>query len=515
MSRTKIKVKMVKKILRLFFVEELFRQTISKRLGMPRSTVRDYINRAVKQKLTWNQIESLTDDAIRQRLFPERTKKITPEWKKVQAELKRSGVTLQLLWEEYYDNAANHYCYSEFCRLFAEWQKQNKLWLPHDHIPGEILYVDYAGHTIPYYDKETGEQHSAQIFVASLGASKFIFCEATASQSLSCWTGSHARAFSFFGGSTEIVVPDNLKSAVNKAHRYDPMINLTYESCANHYGVTIMPARVRTPKDKALAENAVQQVERRILAALRDNRFYSIAEINQAITPLLLALNQRLMKKYHASRYELFNKLDKPALKPLPIKPYEYSTWKSERVNGGYHICVDDHFYSVPSKHISDLVQIKASEKYIAVFYQEKRIALHLRDDTPFAYTTDDSHRPISHQKYLECNADTLLKTAKEIGEHTHNFIEQLLKLSKEHQKKILRRALGILNLRHHYDDKRLEAALAKAKDFHFASLHDVEAILKNGLEKVQQDVDDESTAPQDHEFIRGADYYDNNDEDN
>ena len=267
------------------------------------------------------------------------------------------------------------------------------------------------------------------------------------------------------------------------------------------------------PKDKALAENAVLQSERRILALLRDQRFYSVAEINIAIAPLLLALNQREMKKYRASRYALFYKLDKPALKPLPLAPYEYALWQSERVNGGYHIRVDDHFYSVPYKHIGNVVQIKAGENRIEVFYQEKRIALHLRDDTPFGHTTEDSHRPISHQKYLDCNADTLLETAKEIGKHTYQFITQLLELGDEHQKKVLRRALGILNLRYHYDDKRLEAALAKAQDFHFASLHDVEAILKNGLEETQQDVEDESTAPQDHEFIRGADYYNDDDE--
>lgn len=505
---------MVKKILRLFFVEGLLRKTISKRLDVPRSTVRDYINRAEKQKLTWKKIETLSDDDIRQQLFPDRTKKAEPDWKKVQAELKRKGVTLQLLWEEYYSNAAKHYCYSEFCRLFGEWQKLHKLWLPHDHVPGEMLYVDYAGDTIPYYNRETGEEYTAQIFVASLGASKFIFCEATSSQALPCWTGSHARAFAYFGGVTELLVPDNLKGGVTKPHRYDPLINSTYEAFANHYGCTIMPARVRMPKDKALAENAVLQSERRILALLRDQRFYSVAEINTAIAPLLVTLNQREMKKYRASRHALFYKLDKPALKPLPLAPYEYALWQSERVNGGYHIRVDDHFYSVPYKHIGNVVQIKAGENRIEVFYQETRIALHLRDDTPFAHTTEDSHRPISHQQYLNCNADTLLETAKEIGNHTYQFITQLLELGDEHQKKVLRRALGILNLRYHYDDKRLEAALAKAQDFHFASLHDVEAILKNGLEETQQDVEDENTAPQDHEFIRGADYY-NDDEEN
>jgi len=328
----------IKDVLRLHFELGLGRRQIGRSLNMSHSTVGDYLRRAEAAGFSWPLPESLDEATLQRRLFPAdpavaNHARPLPNWAEVHNELKRKGVTLSLLWDEHIALSPQGYRYSRFCDLYRSWVGKLTTSMRQIHKAGEKMFVDYAGHTLPIVDRKTGEIHDAQVFIAVLGASSYTFAEATRSQGLQDWIGSHVRALSFFGGVPQIIVPDNLKSAVTRPDRYEPEVNPTYDDLANHYGTAVIPARVRKPKDKAKAEVAVQVVERWILARLRNHTFFSLAEANAAIGKLLTDLNNRPFKKLPGSRREAFESLDRPALQPLPAVPFEFAQWKKARVN--------------------------------------------------------------------------------------------------------------------------------------------------------------------------------------
>ena len=323
--------------------------------------------------------DTLTDAELERLLFPALRKssdrdRVPPDLLKVHQELQKKNVTLFLLWQEYREQHAKGYQYSWFCDQYRNWLGTRDLSMRQTHRAGEKLFVDYAGQTLPVIDPRTGEIRSAQIFVAVLGASNYTYAEATWSQSLPDWIGSHQRSFTFFGGLPELVVPDNLLSGVTKAHRYEPDLNPTYLEMATHYGVAIVPARVRKPKDKAKAEVGVQIVERWILASLRNQSFFSLTELNQTIQQLLLKLNQRPFKKLPGSRSDLFQSFDKPALKALPMTPYVYAEWKVVRVHIDYHVDIEGHYYSVPYRLVKQQLDARITENTIEVFKKGERV---------------------------------------------------------------------------------------------------------------------------------------------
>ena len=297
----------------------------------------------------------------------------------VYEEAKKKGVTLRLLWEEYYQSdPASAYSYSQFCNLYKEWKKKLSPVIVQEYKAGEIAFVDYAGVKVPYIDRLTGEVKEASIFVASLGASSYTYAEAQESERLDCWIRGHINAFDYFEGVPEIVVPDNLKTGVKSPCYYEPEINPTYDDLSIHYGFVVIPARVRSPRDKAKVETAVQVVERWVLAPLRKRTFFSIEEINEAIKPLLDNLNRRQMKHVEKSRRELFESVDKPALKPLPQRPYEYAERKTATVNINYHVGFNKHYYSVPYTLVGSKVEIRATATIVEIFYRGQRVASHL-----------------------------------------------------------------------------------------------------------------------------------------
>ena len=340
MARERLTMRKIAKVLRLKWECGLSNRAIARSCSISHSTVAEYVRRAQEAGLSWPLPPDLGEDTLFERLFPQAAPSGSrvipcPDWPAMHSELRKKNVTLRLLWVEYREAHPDGYGYSQFCVLYRQWAKHLQPSMRLTHKAGEKVFVDYAGQTMPIVDPHTGEVRQAQIFIGVLGASNYTYAEAHASQELANWIGAHVRMFSFLGGMSEIVVPDNLKAGVKHPCRYEPDLNPTYQDLAEHYGIAVIPTRVRKPKDKAKAEVGVQVVERWILARLRNQTFFSLAALNQAIRELLSELNLRPMEHLGRSRRELFEELDQPALKPLPELAYEFAIWKKARVSIG------------------------------------------------------------------------------------------------------------------------------------------------------------------------------------
>ncbi len=396
----------IREILRLKFETKLSARQIARSTQVARSTVSECERRFAESGLPWP-LPQISDTELEQRLYPPQpiipyAERVVPDWTYVQQEMRRPGVTLFLLWQEYKAEQPHGFQYSWFCDQYRDWKGKLDLVMRQEHRAGEKLFVDYAGQTAEVVDRSTGEVRSAQIFVAVLGASSYAFAEATWTQQLSDWTGSHVRAFTFFGGVTKIIVPDNLKSGVTKAHRYEPDLNPSYLDLANHYSTAIMPARVRRPQDKGKAESGVQVVERWILAALRNRTFFSLTELNRAIAELLERLNERPFKKLPGCRREAFEMLDKPALHPLPPHHYEFAQWKKVRVHIDYHVEIDGHYYSVPHQLVKKQLDVRFTATTVECFHKGERVASHVRSTFKGRHTTAAEHMPKSHPTFVK-----------------------------------------------------------------------------------------------------------------
>ena len=511
MPAKRLSMRKIREILRLKYECRQSIRDISISCSVGKSTVSDYVLRASAAGLTWPLPDDIDDAALEHRLFPSATgiskrNRLLPDWVEVHKELKRKGVTLALLWHEYKSNNPEGYQYSWFCHQYADWVGKIDLVMRQEHRAGEKLFVDYAGQTMEIVNRLTGEVKTAQIFVAVLGASNYTFAEATWSQSLPDWIGSHARAFDFFGGVPEVVVPDNLKSGVNKACYYEPDINPTYQDLAGHYNTVVLPARVREPRDKAKAETGVQIVERWILAKLRNHTFFSLTELNAEISKLLDELNGKPFQKLPGSRKSIFETLDRPALKPLPVQPYLFAEWKKATVNIDYHLEVDGHYYSVPYQLVRKKVDVRMTSATVECFYKNKRVAAHKRNYQKGRHTTIKEHMPTRHQKYLEWSPERFLRWAEKIGPQAVILTEQILS-SRAYPQQAYRSLLGILRLGKSYSDERLEAACGRAIVIGATSYRSVESILKNGLDSKPLP-EKEISPPVRHQNIRGSQYY-------
>lgn len=511
MPGKRVSMRKIREILRLKHECKRSNREIAISCGIGSSTVSDYLIRARVAGVTWPVDPSIDDATLEQLLFPSVApviaSKKAPDFQQIHNELKRrKSVTLGLLWEEYKEDHPNGYQYSWFCKNYRTWTGHLDVVMRQDHRAGEKLFVDYAGQTVPVVDRLTGEVTQSQIFVAVLGASNYTYAEATKSQKLEDWIGSHVRTFSFMGGIPELVVPDNLKSGVTKACRYEPDVNPTYLDLANHYNTAILPARAKKPRDKAKAEAGVLLVERWILARLRNHTFFSIAELNKEIKNLLVRLNSKPFKKLLGSRQSQFEELDKPALKPLPTTPYRIAYWKKATVNIDYHIEVEGHYYSVPYQLVKKKLDVRYTDKTVEVLHKGKRIASHIRNNYRGHHTTVKEHMPKRHQKYLEWTPDRFQRWAQKIGPQTATLTETLLH-SKAHPQQAYRSILGILRLSKSYGDDRLEEACRRALHFNALSYRSIASILKNNLDKKTPTTKTE-TPPVNHDNIRGAKYY-------
>jgi transposase len=435
------------------------------------------------------------------------TGRTVPDCASLHTELKRKGVTLTLLWEEYLSEHPQGYRYSQFCELYRQWARKLKLSMRQIHKAGEKLFVDYAGQTLPIVNPHTGEISEAQIFVAVLGASSYTFAEATLSQNLPDWLGSHRRAFEFFGGIPEIVIPDNLKSAVSKPCRYEPDLNPSYQDLAEYYGTAVIPARVRKPKDKAKAEVGVQIVERWILARLRNQTFFCLAEANAAIRRLLNDLNGRPFKKLPGCRKEAFETLDRPALKPLPAEAYTFSQWKKVRVGIDYHVEIDGHYYSVPFQLRGQQLDARITAGSIECFVQRKRVASHPRSFQKGRHSTVAAHMPKGHQDYADWTPERLIRWAAKTGPRTASLTEAIL-ASRQHPQQAFRSAMGLMRLAKVYTPQRLEAACDLALDGGATNYKSVKSILSTGLDQQPRQQTLPISDPIAHDNIRGGHYY-------
>jgi transposase len=512
MPANRLSMRKIKEVLRLKWANDLSDRKIAQSCNISRPAVANYVERAEQAGLSWPLPDTLTDAELERLLFPVLRKsstidRVPPDLLKVHQELQKKNVTLFLLWQEYREQHPKGYQYSWFCDQYRNWLGTRDLSMRQTHRAGEKLFVDYAGQTLPVIDPRTGEIRSAQIFVAVLGASNYTYAEATWSQSLPDWIGSHQRCFTFLGGLSELVVPDNLRSGVTKAHRYEPDLNPTYLEMATHYGVAIVPARVRKPKDKAKAEVGVQIVERWILAALRNHTFFSLTELNQTIQQLVLKLNQRPFKKLPGSRSELFQSLDKPALKALPLTPYVYAEWKLVRVHIDYHVDIEGHYYSVPYRLVKQQLDARITENTIEVFNKGERVASHLRSWLKGHHTTLDAHRPEAHRHYGDWSPERFISWAEKIGSATCQVITVVLQ-ERRHPEQGYRSCLGILRLAKAYSDARLEAACMRALLLGTCRYKSIESILKHGLDSKPVVIEEESALPQQHENVRGSAYY-------
>lgn len=510
----KLTMRKTREILRLRWSLNRTHREIATSVGISTSTVSDCLARAKRAGLQWPLDEALDDDVLEARLYLHPLGKLKGgewnlNWPKVQEELKRKGVTLQLLWQEYRSQNPTGLNYSYYCDLFRAWRSQVDVCMRQTHKAGEKMFVDYAGMKIAIINSDTGEAREAEIFVAILGASNYTFVEATLTQSLPDWIGSHVRAFEFFNGVPEIVVPDNLKAGVTHAHRYEPDINLTYSEMAKHYNIAVIPTRVAAPKDKAKVEEAVQHVERRILAALRNRQFFSVRELNEAIKPLLEALNKAPFQKLPGSRQEQFESLEKPLLRALPVERYQFAEWKKVRLGVDYHVDVEKHYYSAPYQLAKKEMFARYTSRTVELFYRGKRVASHMRSFLKAKHTTCEEHRPKAHREYAQWTPERIIQWAGNNGEFTVKLAEKIIE-ERQHPEQGFRSCMGLIRLGKRFGVERLNAACHRALKIHAHSYKSVESILKKNLDKLPLKEAEESTSVTaiEHEYIRGGHYF-------
>jgi transposase len=453
----------------------------------------------------------LKDEALEARLYPPPTaaakdRRPQPDWAAVYRELRRPGVTLQLLWEEHRAANPDGYGYSRYCELFRAWEARLSPTMRQSHVAGERLFVDYAGTTLEVIDGATGEVKTAQLFVAALGASSLTYAEATWTQGLSDWIGSHTRAFAFIGGVPAMVVSDNLRSGVTKACFYEPAVNRTYAEMAAHYNTAIVPARPYRARDKAKVEVAVQIATRFIIAKLRNRQFFLLTALNAAIAELVAQINNRMSRHLGASRRALFEDVERSALKRLPAEPYVFAEWKECRVGLDYHVEIDKHYYSAPHQLLREKVWARITARTVEVFHRGQRVAAHVRSSANRKHTTVREHMPSSHRRYADWTPERLKRQAGEIGRNAAALVEIILR-ERAHPEQGFRACLGILRLAKTFGRERLEAACERALEIGARSYSSVNSILNNNLDRRRPATPADGPAIV-HDNIRGPTYF-------
>jgi len=497
-------------VLRLKYDAGLSHARIAAACGLSKGVVGKYVSLAQAQGIGWPLPEGTDEARLEALLYPTRTppaRFAEPDYFQVHQELKRKGVTLQLLWAEYVENQGDQaYRYSQFCNRYRQWRAAQRRSMRQVHRAGEKVFIDYCGPTVEIVDRHSGEIRAAQIFVAVLGASSYTYAEATWTQALRDWIASHQRMLAFIGGVPALLIPDNLKAAVSQADRYAPKINATYAEMAAHYQTAVLPARPYKPKDKAKAEAGVLLVERWILARLRHHTFFSLAELNRAIAALLPDLNGRTFQGQSASRRSLFETLDRPALRALPAAPYVHAEWRRARPGIDYHIEIDKRLYSVPHALVGQTLDVRLTDWTIEILHKGQRVAAHPRLSRG-RFSTLTEHMPKSHQAHRDWSPGRFLNWAADIGPSTSAVVKAQLE-NRPHPEHGYRACLGLLQLSRRYSRSRLEHACARALALRAAHYRSIASILKQGLD--QQPLADEPELPDlpPHANVRGAHYY-------
>lgn len=513
MATRRLPMNRTREILRLRWVLAAGVRETAHALGLGRSVVSKTTTRAEAAGLDWTAVCDLDDVELEKLLYGTRSKEpskpeVDPRW--IHCEYKRTGVTLELLHLEYLQEHPTGYSYTTFCDRYRAWLKRRGLSMRQCHRAGEKAFLDYSGKKPSYIERSTGEIVEVELFVATLGASNYTFAEATPSQELHHWLGSNARALSFFEGVPQALVPDQLKSAVTHPDSYDPGVQRTYDELARHYGTVIFPARPGKPKDKAKVEGAVLIAQRWILARLRNETFFSLGELNQRIGQLLQELNNRPMKKLGGvTRRELFERYERAALRPLPERPFEPSTWKKCKVNIDYHVELEQHWYSVPYQLRYEEVWARSTEKTVEILHANRRVAAHQRSRERHKHTTDPAHRHPSHRQWAEADPGSLRQWAESVGPATATLMERILSRS-PFAEQSWRAGRGLKRMGETYELYRVEVAAGRALRFGAQSYKPVERMLKLELDRkpLPDDEPGQETSLGEHDNVRGPEYY-------
>lgn len=509
-AKRELTMRQLRQMLRLHH-DGLGAREIGRRLRVARSTIQDNLKRTQAAGLAWPLAPDLTDEVLEQRLFshagskPSVRRRAEPDWAALARELKRPGVNLVVLWEEYRANFPDGYGYSRFCDLFREFEQRLSPVMRQTHVAGDKVFVDYSGKRLGIADPATGEIRDAEIFVAVLGASGYTYADATWTQTLPDWIESHVRMFEFFQGCPRLVVPDNLKSGVNKPSFFDPEINRSYAMMAAHYGVGVLPARPRRPKDKAKVEAGVKFAQTYILGRLRHQTFFSLDEANDAIKLALERMNNHIMRRLGISRSDLFASIERPALSALPATRYEYAEWRLARVSIDYHVEVDHFLYSVPHTLLKEQVDVRVTSRIVEIFHRSKRVAVHQRRYGGNRAGTHLDHMPSAHQFLAEWTPERFERWARSIGPNTEGLIIAVLS-SRRHPEQAFRTCLGILKIFRGLETARVEVAAARAVAIGALTYKSVASILQNNLDRASPAA--ESASVHDHTNVRGRDYF-------
>ena len=511
MGTERLSMRSIREILRQKWVLKKSHREVARSIGVSAGAVGGLMVRVNELGLDWDAIQELTDEELERRLYGPKlaagAQRPLPDPVYIHNERRKAGVTLELLHLEYLQQHPDGYRYTQFCEYYREWVKKHRLSMRQLHKAGDKLFVDFSGKKPHLVDPNTGEVIEVELFVSVLGASNYVYAEATPTQSGPHWIGAHVRALAFLEGVPGALVPDQLKSGVITACRYEPGLQRTYEELATHYGTAVLPARPASPRDKAKVEVAVQIAQRWILARLRNQTFFSLEELNARIAEWVEELNDRPMRLYGASRRELFETIDKPALKPLPAESFAYAEWKKVKVNIDYHVEVDHHFYSAPHELVHEELEARFTAAAVELYRNRERVASHIRSYQRGKHTTNPEHMPKAHQKHLEWTPTRIVHWAGTIGPNTARLVEAIL-AERPHPEMGYRSCLRILRLGKKYGSERLEAAAARAVSVRARSYRHVESILKNGLDRVPVEAEPTRAAPLDHENVRGSRYY-------
>ena len=507
-------MKTIREIARLHLRKELSMRAIAASCKLSVSTVQGYVKKIEALGLEYDAVSALSDKELQERLQPASktvAKHPEPDIAQLVADLKQSNgkVTRQLLHEEYLAQCPDGYRKTRFYELIKEWESKDKATMRMTHTPGEKLFIDFSGDKPSWIDPDTGEVHEPELYVAVLGGSSYTFACAVASQKAEYFAMATIKALEFFGGCPQVLVIDNLKSGVTHACYYDPEINKTFAELALHYSLAVLPARVRKPKDKGKVESGVLQVQRRILAPLRNRRFFSLEELNEAIAEQLEALNNRTMRQYGKSRRALFLEIEQHRLAPLPRERFSIGYWRKAKVHVDYHVAVEKNFYSVPYALIHKQVDIKYTAHQVVIYHEGEVVARHIRTLKQGQFVTDSTHMPHEHRFYKEWSPERIRSWGAKIGPNTARLMERIME-TRVHPEHAFRSCLGIIRLARTYTPERLERAAPKAIERNLLAYRSIKSMLDKGLDTVTlfDEPEVEPAAAIDHQNIRGGGYY-------
>jgi transposase len=506
----KLPMRKLREIARLFLELKLGVRPIARACDISPSTAHTYMEKLRELGASYREIMGMDDDSLSDLLFPrgeQPASRQLPDFVYLTGEMKKKGVTLQLLYEEYKRDNPGGYERSQFYHLYGEWAGKADPVMRFTHKAGEKMFVDFSGDSPHYQDPATGERVDVELFVSVLGASSYIFSCAAPDQTGESFVKCNIKAFEFYGGCTECLILDNLKAGVTHACYYDPEINKTFAAMAEHYRIAVIPTRVAKPRDKAKVENAVLQAQRRIVAALRNRLFFNITELNEAVMEEVKNLNARPMTGINKSRLDLFLEIEKPLLKPLPAERFVIAAWKKAKVHIDYHIDVAKTYYSVPYTLIGEYVDIRYTGTVVEIYHKSKRVASHMQVDKPGVFVTQDLHMPHEHRQYLEWTPARIKSWGEKVGPCTRDFMEKLME-HRAHPEHGFRSCLGIIRLSRTYSSPRVEKACKRALDIGAYNYRSVKSILKMGLEEAGPEGSEIKKIFPLHPNIRGNNYY-------